>query len=181
MNTEQQWAILAGAQLHVFIHYFHLLVSLGKDGNPGRSCLLWYSILGIRGLGKVSSLIKKKLNLLSANICRQWFRLFIQVFSTTAVSLQGAVPHGQLHHLHYCQFKYLFTVLGHQWGQNDWKSSKISQQNTLYPSTMEPSRKLFYLGKAIRGSICISLLIIWSDSKYKTYLNYVLFSAIWGL
>ena len=57
-----------------------------------------------------------------ANICRQWFRLFIHVSSTT-VSLQGVVPHRQLHYSHCCQFKYLFIVLGHHWGQNDWKSS----------------------------------------------------------
>lgn len=95
----------------------------------------------------------KALSPLLANICRQWFQLFIQVSSTTTVPLQGAVPHCQLHHLYYCQFKYLFIVLGHQWGQNDWKSSKVSQQNTLYPSTSEPPRKIFCFGKAIRGSI----------------------------
>lgn len=37
------------------------------------------------------------------------------------------------------------------------------------------------LAKLSEGPFCILVLIIASNSKYKAYWNYVLFSAIWGL
>lgn len=47
-----------------------LLVGLDKDGNPETACLLGYSTIGLRGLGKELE-SNKELSPLLTNICRQ--------------------------------------------------------------------------------------------------------------
>lgn len=136
----------------VYIHPSLPLASQSRQGWKSRNSLpAIFHCQNQRTWYRLES--NKALSSLSANICRQWFQLFIQVSPTTTVPLQGSCAP-----LSAAPFVLLpIQIFIHcPWTPMRTKWLKIIKSlptNTLYPSTSEPPRKIFYFGKAIRGSI----------------------------
>lgn len=120
------------------------------------------------------------LNLLWANICRQWFWLFIQVCSTT-VSLQGLCPVVSCTICITANSNIYSLSLAINEDNMIENHQQSPDQTLCIPAPLNLPGKSSTLAKLSGDPFCIWMLTIWSSFKCKTSSNYVLFSAIWGL